>query len=130
MRASYAITTREKFVKDHPEYGYGSCSKSPNNGRSCTRRLLDNIRERDFPHLLQHDQDGLSNLVGGLGRRQLVYLDHAGATLYSATQVREAMAGLLGAVSGNPHSQVNSSIFYFSVLNNKQSINFYLSVYI
>ncbi|CAM9811333.1 unnamed protein product, partial [Phaeothamnion confervicola] len=35
----------------------------------------------------------------------LVYLDHAGATLYGASQLRDAMSSLLTHVHGNPHSQ-------------------------
>lgn len=37
----------------------------------------------------------------------LVYLDHAGATLFGVSQLREAMEPLFaGTVHGNPHSQV------------------------
>lgn len=79
------------------------------------RLLVDAIRERDFPHLLQqqkqprkqerhndvgHDERGLNRRAG------VVYLDHAGATLYSASQLRETMRSLLCTVHGNPHSQV------------------------
>ncbi|EGI67560.1 Molybdenum cofactor sulfurase 3 [Acromyrmex echinatior] len=36
------------------------------------------------------------------------YVDHAGATLYSETQVRDASANLHGSLYGNPHSIGNS----------------------
>lgn len=133
---------REKFTENHPEYGFSNhthhtyCSasnstrthsqaacpaqeqngSSNSSGRSTDtseqRRLVDSIREHDFPHLLQqHGSTRRGSLAIGSGRRGLVYLDHAGATLYSASQVREATEGLLGAVHGNPHSQVISSVF-------------------
>lgn len=38
-----------------------------------------------------------------------VYLDHAGTTLYSASQVAAQSELLLGAVYGNPHSGNPSS---------------------
>ena len=39
-----------------------------------------------------------------------VYLDHAGATLHSETQLAEVMAQLNGKLFGNPHSQNESSV--------------------
>ncbi|EFJ25003.1 hypothetical protein SELMODRAFT_173762 [Selaginella moellendorffii] len=39
-----------------------------------------------------------------------IYLDHAGATLYSSSQLQEALADYSGQVYGNPHSQSDSSI--------------------
>ena len=38
-----------------------------------------------------------------------VYLDHAGAALYSERQLREVNADLLSGVYGNPHSRGSAS---------------------
>lgn len=77
------------------------------------RRAIDSIRERDFPHLLQplrqqkRRRGNQQEQVVSSGRSDgQVYLDHAGATLYGVSQLKEAMEPLLGAVHGNPHSQV------------------------
>lgn len=113
------LDQKMKFVAKHPEYGYGYASnpdssshqqqhpmvpsrilapeqkhdETPHGG--IQKLVVDSIREKDFPHLLQ--QHGSSGLV---------YLDHAGATLYGASQLREATESLLKTVHGNPHSQV------------------------
>lgn len=39
------------------------------------------------------------------GSDRVVYLDHAGATLYTKMQVEEVSSSLLGGVFGNPHTQ-------------------------
>eukprot|EP00038_Savillea_parva_P028571 m.65858 g.65858 ORF g.65858 m.65858 type:complete len:918 (+) comp8319_c0_seq3:88-2841(+) len=58
---------------------------------------------------------GLKDGVAGLRREEFsrlgdaVYLDHAGATLYTATQVKRQSDALLSHVYGNPHSGNPSS---------------------
>ncbi|KAF2317666.1 hypothetical protein GH714_039504 [Hevea brasiliensis] len=71
---------REEFGRD---YGY------PNGPRS-----IDEIRATEFKRL---DQNGL------------VYLDHAGATLYSELQMEAIFKDLNSRVYGNPHSQSEAS---------------------
>ncbi|KAF6170534.1 hypothetical protein GIB67_031942 [Kingdonia uniflora] len=69
---------KEKFLKEFgKDYGYPNASKS-----------IEEIRATEFKRL-----DGL------------VYLDHAGATLYSELQMEEVMKDLTSNVYGNPHSQ-------------------------
>ncbi|KAF8412742.1 hypothetical protein HHK36_000711 [Tetracentron sinense] len=73
---------KEQFLKDFGEdYGY---PKAPKN--------IDEIRASEFKRL-----DGL------------VYLDHAGATLYSELQMEDIFKDFTTNVYGNPHSQSDSS---------------------
>lgn len=93
-------------------------------------RKIDLIRKLDFPHLLQSatavavrpagpagtpaDHNGNNNKFqrqpgSTEGKGELVYLDHAGATLFGTSQLAQAMDSLLAAVQGNPHSQVRIS---------------------
>ncbi|XP_071725755.1 molybdenum cofactor sulfurase isoform X2 [Rutidosis leptorrhynchoides] len=76
-------TAKEEFLKEFGEsYGYPN---APNN--------IDHIRATEFKRL-----DGN------------VYLDHAGATLYSETQMEAIFKDLTTSVYGNPHSQSSSSL--------------------
>lgn len=102
---SSAKSPRDKFLHDNPEYGYGKGAMSADYD-SRKSRLVDSIRERDFPHLRQREVSTTSNEACGLDQQGIVYLDHAGATLYSVTQLRGVMNELLGSLNGNPHSQV------------------------
>ena len=100
-------------------------------------RRIDLIRQSDFPRLLrpiavspttpsgtpsghqQHNQDHQWKKPGSMDAAKrdgaLVYLDHAGATLFGASQLTEAMESLLGGVQGNPHSQVPPSLSCSSI---------------
>lgn len=130
---------RAAFVEQNPDYGYGTSTgdddtssllglrpapSASSQAIDSHCRRIDSIRERDFPHLLQpisgtsstRRQQQQQQLRGGSSATQrqqqaegLVYLDHAGATLHSASQLREAMEPLFATVHGNPHSQVSSS---------------------
>ncbi|GAA0147305.1 hypothetical protein LIER_07040 [Lithospermum erythrorhizon] len=74
---------KEEFLKEFgDDYGYPN---APNK--------IDEIRATQFKRL-----DGL------------VYLDHAGATLYSESQMEAIFKDLNSNVFGNPHSQSNSSL--------------------
>ncbi|OVA00053.1 Aminotransferase [Macleaya cordata] len=73
---------KEKFLKEFgDDYGYPN---SPKN--------IDEIRASEFKRL-----------------DQLVYLDHAGATLYSELQMEMIFKDLTSNVYGNPHSQSDTS---------------------
>ncbi|XXG68836.1 hypothetical protein AAC387_Pa06g1841 [Persea americana] len=73
---------KEEFLKEFGEdYGYPNAPKN-----------IDEIRASEFKRL-----DGL------------VYLDHAGATLYSELQMEEVCKDFTTNVYGNPHSQSDSS---------------------
>ncbi|KAG8653142.1 molybdenum cofactor sulfurase isoform X2 [Manihot esculenta] len=75
---------KEEFLKEFGhDYGY------PNGPKS-----IDEIRATEFKRL---DQSGL------------VYLDHAGATLYSELQLEAIFKDLNSRVYGNPHSQSEAS---------------------
>ncbi|GLU17991.1 hypothetical protein SLE2022_343150 [Rubroshorea leprosula] len=75
---------KEEFLNEFGEdYGY------PNGPKS-----IDEIRATEFKRL---DENGT------------VYLDHAGATLYSELQMEAIFKDLTGYVYGNPHSQSESS---------------------
>eukprot|EP00949_MAST-11_sp_MAST-11-sp1_P001867 g1867.t1 len=89
---------------------------------------LEEIRKAEFPLLWRQkcseddaktdDQDALgrrddgrgaageirAGSIGGQAASGMVYLDHAGATLYTASQVRRQSERLLSGVYGNPHS--------------------------
>ncbi|XP_077244486.1 molybdenum cofactor sulfurase (LOS5) (ABA3) isoform X3 [Tasmannia lanceolata] len=72
---------KEEFLKEFSEdYGYPNAPKN-----------IDEIRASEFKRL-----DGL------------VYLDHAGATLYSESQMESVIKDLTRSVYGNPHSQSDS----------------------
>uniref|UniRef100_A0A2N9F1C9 Aminotransferase class V domain-containing protein n=1 Tax=Fagus sylvatica TaxID=28930 RepID=A0A2N9F1C9_FAGSY len=73
---------KEEFLKEFgADYGY------PNGPKT-----IDQIRATEFKRL-----DGL------------VYLDHAGSTLYSELQMEAVFSELTTNVYGNPHSQSDSS---------------------
>ncbi|KAI3965813.1 hypothetical protein MKX01_010770 [Papaver californicum] len=73
---------KERFLKEFEEhYGYPN---SPKN--------IDEIRSSEFKRL-----------------EQLVYLDHAGATLYSESQMEMILKDFTTNVYGNPHSQSDTS---------------------
>ncbi|XP_058080210.1 molybdenum cofactor sulfurase isoform X7 [Magnolia sinica] len=74
---------KEEFLKEFGEdYGYPHASKN-----------IDEIRATEFKRL-----------------DELVYLDHAGATLYSESQMESVIKDLTTNVYGNPHSQSDSSV--------------------
>lgn len=90
--SSYALTPQNWQTEgEPPDDDHGAAPRK--------KLLVDNIRERDFPHLLQRERQQ--------GDGGLVYLDHAGATLYGASQLRDVTESLLKTVHGNPHSQVS-----------------------
>lgn len=93
---SEVTSAYDRFLAENPQYGYGSCqgSRSAEVGSGRQGRLIDQIREEEFP-LLRHP----------FSTTGAVYLDHAGATLYGKTQLRNAIEPLSQAVHGNPHSQ-------------------------
>lgn len=113
------LPQKTSFVRSNPEYGYRSAVEFTDAGDGLPRLPIDSIRERDFPSLLQPATDATATTPTRRRRQQhqqqqqqvdLVYLDHAGATLFGVSQLREAMEPLLaGAVHGNPHSQVHAS---------------------
>ncbi|KAK9275964.1 hypothetical protein L1049_023239 [Liquidambar formosana] len=73
---------KEAFLKEFGEdYGYPNAPKN-----------IDDIRATEFKRL-----------------DELVYLDHAGATLYSESQMVAVFKDLTTTVYGNPHSQSDSS---------------------
>ncbi|XAR53536.1 Molybdenum cofactor sulfurtransferase [Bertholletia excelsa] len=74
---------KERFLKEFGgDYGYPNAPKN-----------IDEIRSTEFKRL-----------------EGLVYLDHAGATLYSELQVEAILGGLTKSVYGNPHSQSECSM--------------------
>ncbi|KAK7292490.1 hypothetical protein RIF29_08271 [Crotalaria pallida] len=82
-------SSMEEFVKEFGEhYGY------PNGPKS-----IDEIRATEFNRL-----------------QGLVYLDHAGATLYSELQMQSVFGDLATNVYGNPHSQSESSSATLDIL--------------
>ncbi|WJX49485.1 Molybdenum cofactor sulfurase [Trifolium repens] len=75
-------TAKEQFLQQFGEhYGYPNAPKT-----------IDQIRATEFNRL-----------------QDLVYLDHAGATLYSELQMESVFKDLTSNVYGNPHSQSDSS---------------------
>ncbi|CAL5041460.1 unnamed protein product [Urochloa decumbens] len=75
--------SKEEFLEQFGEdYGYPDA-----------RRGIDELRAADFKRL-----------------EGMVYLDHAGATLYSEAQMADVTKDLMSNVYGNPHSQSDSSM--------------------
>ncbi|QCD85590.1 molybdenum cofactor sulfurase isoform X3 [Vigna unguiculata] len=84
---------KEEFLRDFGEhYGYPKGPKS-----------IDQIRATEFKRLQFQD---------------LVYLDHAGATLYSDLQMESVFNDLTSNVYGNPHSQSDSSSSTLDIVKN------------
>ncbi|KAL5073402.1 hypothetical protein RYX36_012386 [Vicia faba] len=82
-------TAKEEFLKEFGEhYGY------PNGPKT-----IDQIRATEFNRL-----------------QDLVYLDHAGATLYSELQMDSVFKDLTTNLYGNPHSQSDSSSATFEIV--------------
>lgn len=129
---------KRTFVGNNPGYGYPHHGTADAEGATAAavsapdasgqRRLaIDGIRERDFPSLLQplagaeealpprqnqqqQQEQGQQEQRQQRPNSNLVYLDHAGATLFGASQLKQAVEpALAGAVHGNPHSQVRFS---------------------
>ncbi|XP_042007194.1 molybdenum cofactor sulfurase-like isoform X2 [Salvia splendens] len=74
---------KERFLKEFGgDYGYPN---APHN--------IDQIRANDFKRL-----------------NDVVYLDHAGATLYSESQMQDVFMDLSSTLYGNPHSQSSCSV--------------------
>lgn len=121
-----ALEQKKRFVRHNPAYGYPSAVMAGAGAAPTSagqdRLRIDCIRELDFPSLLQPlvdssevspaQQEQQQNHRQQQQRQQagdLVYLDHAGATLFGTSQLRAAVEPLLsGAVHGNPHSQVQT----------------------
>nr|AJD81373.1 molybdenum cofactor sulfurase [Ammopiptanthus nanus] len=81
---------KKEFLKEFGEdYGY------PNGPKS-----IEQIRDTEFKRL-----------------QGLVYLDHAGATLYSELQMESVFNDLTSNVYGNPHSQSDSSSATLEILS-------------
>ncbi|KAL1556065.1 Molybdenum cofactor sulfurase [Salvia divinorum] len=74
---------KERFLKEFGrDYGYPN---APHN--------IDEIRANDFKRL-----------------KDVIYLDHAGATLYSESQMQGVFKDLSSTLYGNPHSQSSCSL--------------------
>ncbi|CAL0328717.1 unnamed protein product [Lupinus luteus] len=81
---------KQEFLNEFGEhYGYPNAPKS-----------IDQIRATEFTRL-----------------QGLVYLDHAGATLYSELQMQSVFSDLTSNVYGNPHSQSESSSATLDILS-------------
>lgn len=89
--SSPAAIRKADFIAAHAAYGY--------DGR------LDELRTDDFPQQRRPLPSASAASASQHSSNGVVYLDHAGATLYGASQLRSAMECLLSAVHGNPHSQ-------------------------
>ncbi|KAE9360963.1 Molybdenum cofactor sulfurase [Phytophthora fragariae] len=82
--SSVTRTTKAAFVAaSGGAYGYGR-------GQEALR--IDEMRASEFPHM-----------------RGSVYLDHAGATMYSKTQLDAAFHELQGGLFPNPHSAIGNA---------------------
>lgn len=128
--SSGIITTTAAAVSGGESTMNDGSSKGLAVSAATSGRKIDLIRKLDFPHLLQSatavlvrpakpagtpgDHNGNNKKFQGQtgsteGKGDLVYLDHAGATLVGTSQLAQAMDCLLAAVQGNPHSQVRIS---------------------
>ncbi|XP_072962206.1 molybdenum cofactor sulfurase isoform X2 [Typha angustifolia] len=93
-------TRKEEFLKHFGEdYGYPNAPKN-----------IDEIRATEFKRL-----EGMA------------YLDHAGATLYSETQMENVAKDLMSNVYGNPHSQSDSSMATSDIVSaaRQQVLNYF-----
>lgn len=91
---------KEQFLKEFgSDYGYPNAQKN-----------IDEIRATEFKRL-----------------NDTVYLDHAGATLYSASQMEAVFKDLNTTVYGNPHSQSSCSLASEDIVGKarQQVLNFF-----
>ncbi|TYZ57329.1 hypothetical protein PybrP1_002921 [[Pythium] brassicae (nom. inval.)] len=75
------MRTKEQFTRAFPQYGYARATSDD------ARLEIDRLRADEFAHMSGS-----------------VYLDHAGATMYSSVQLERVFAELTSAALGNPHS--------------------------
>eukprot|EP00611_Tribonema_gayanum_P027162 TRINITY_DN662_c0_g2_i3.p1 TRINITY_DN662_c0_g2~~TRINITY_DN662_c0_g2_i3.p1 ORF type:complete len:544 (-),score=159.55 TRINITY_DN662_c0_g2_i3:2440-4071(-) len=98
---------KQTFLSQNPHYGYGEEQQAPGTQEQqshCNARLIDVIRRYDFPHHVPPLQQSQAQPAPSHSRA-VAYLDHAGATLFGASQLQAVMQCLLAAPHGNPHSQ-------------------------
>ncbi|XP_011095699.1 molybdenum cofactor sulfurase isoform X2 [Sesamum indicum] len=91
---------KERFLKEFgQDYGYPN---APSN--------VDEIRATEFKRL-----------------NDVVYLDHAGATLYSESQIQDVFKDLNSTLYGNPHSQSNCSLSTSDIVGDarRQTLSFF-----
>ena len=91
-------TTKQAFCAANPNYGYGETSNS---------LVIDRVRDEEFPQLISsvktNARQELEN--GKEAAADVVYLDHAGATLYAKSQLDAVFDMMKSNVFGNPHTQ-------------------------
>ncbi|KAK4398729.1 Molybdenum cofactor sulfurase [Sesamum angolense] len=91
---------KERFLMEFgQDYGYPNAPKN-----------VDEIRATEFKRL-----------------NDLVYLDHAGATLYSESQMEDVFKDLNSTLYGNPHSQSNCSLTTGDIVGEarRQTLSFF-----
>jgi hypothetical protein len=112
------MQSKAKFRAANPAYGYGLV-RSPT-GKENEALVIDKVRHEEFAQLIgsqgyshqrpiddprkvaqraSHHDEGSES--GG----DVVYLDHAGATLYAKSQLDAAFSMMKANVFGNPHTQ-------------------------
>ncbi|KAL0306127.1 UNVERIFIED_CONTAM: Molybdenum cofactor sulfurase [Sesamum radiatum] len=91
---------KERFLMEFgQDYGYPNAPKN-----------VDEIRATEFKRL-----------------NDIVYLDHAGATLYSESQMEDVFKDLNSTLYGNPHSQSNCSLTTGDIVGEarRQTLSFF-----
>ena len=68
------------------------------------RRLRADFLFPDTKHETKQESEEETEEGGEEGTRRLLYLDHAGATLASSSQLEEVFRSLAAAPMANPHS--------------------------
>uniref|UniRef100_K3WYH6 Molybdenum cofactor sulfurase n=1 Tax=Globisporangium ultimum (strain ATCC 200006 / CBS 805.95 / DAOM BR144) TaxID=431595 RepID=K3WYH6_GLOUD len=77
-----ACSSKGAFLRAFPQYGYGK-----DDAHKEKQLAIDRMRAQEFAHM-----------------EGSVYLDHAGATMYSSVQLQRVFAELSTGLYGNPHS--------------------------
>ncbi|KAL0363026.1 UNVERIFIED_CONTAM: Molybdenum cofactor sulfurase [Sesamum calycinum] len=103
---------KERFLMEFgQDYGYPNAPKN-----------VDEIRATEFKRL-----NGLVFPFASFAILNLVYLDHAGATLYSESQMEDVFKDLNSTLYGNPHSQSNCSLTTGDIVGEarRQTLSFF-----
>jgi hypothetical protein len=109
-------TSKDAFCAANSCYGYGRVVTSTQRDGANQSKLppslaIDQIRPDEFPQLIstsrceQSDFDESKSNNSEKNAGDVVYLDHAGATLYAQSQLNCVFDVMKNNLFGNPHTQ-------------------------
>ena len=108
--AAEQITMRickEAFCTANAKYGYGRSAVTSDDGVPGPKfaLVIDKLRAEEFPSLIGGHKIDVDQPEVEEGPADIVYLDHAGCTLYARSQLKSVFQDMQRNVFGNPHTQ-------------------------